>query len=89
VIEFTVDEDAKHKKYILPLEIRCTIDDMVYISTESAVITVNKSMESTGMSLYLTLLVVAAVGVYVGYRLVGGIVKKSGGGKHEAKKEGV
>ncbi|MDD5111544.1 MAG: hypothetical protein PHG85_03290 [Candidatus Altiarchaeota archaeon] len=66
VIDFTVDEKAQKKSYILPLEVRCTIDDTVYVESETVLVTVNGKKESS-TNTYLIALAAAAAAVYIVY----------------------
>jgi hypothetical protein len=53
VIRFTVDEGAKVKEYILPMEIRCTKDDVVLVFSKTARINVEPGAGGNNMSYVL------------------------------------
>jgi hypothetical protein len=53
VIRFTVDADAKVKEYILPMEIRCTKDDVVLVFSKTARIRVEQGTSGNNMSYVL------------------------------------
>jgi hypothetical protein len=82
-IQFTADTTAKERNYLVPLEIRCTLDNKVYVSSETTRVNVlpkKESLLSTPMTLVGAGLIMAVVAAYFVYRKI-----RSMGGDPKAK----
>jgi len=69
IIRFTVDEDAKLKEYLMPLEIRCTKDTDVLVFSETARVTVEDGTHKSATS-YVLIGVVVVVILVVAYNII-------------------
>ncbi|MBU0762160.1 MAG: COG1361 S-layer family protein [Candidatus Altiarchaeota archaeon] len=77
LLEYSVKENAQAKEYLLPLEIRCSKDNKVYITTDKAKITVDGRKPDGESNMFLPALVVLVAALLT----AAWIVKKSLGKK--------
>jgi hypothetical protein len=87
-IQFTADATASERRYLVPVEVRCTLDNKVEVSSESASVTVVAAQKSlTGLPVQILLalgIVVLSIAAYAAYRLAG----RPGGKPPKTQKEG-
>jgi uncharacterized membrane protein len=79
-IQFSVDASAQERNYIVPLEVRCTLDNKVDISSKSTRINVirqEKSMLNVPTSLVIALLILVALAVYAISKIQNSQAKKT------------